>query len=177
MLTHVRCWTIATRNGTQPGAAVVVCQALVTLGETVRAIARCTRKLTTMTHVTVDGTQPTPKQVDDTHTDPQPLISLDGFATGDGQRADAPWGTPAHGCTSGCSPRFGAPKRGRWRGQRGHRRCNHPQHEPGIGAEIMGGAGKSGPPGWEDDANWKGRSRAVAEREEPSATEDLLQAR
>ena len=29
------------------------------------------------------------------------------------------------------------------------------QHEPGIGAEIMG-AGKFGPPGWQDDADWKG---------------------
>ncbi len=26
---------------------------------------------------------------------------------------------------------------------------------PGIGAEIMG-AGKFGPPGWQDDADWKG---------------------
>ena len=29
------------------------------------------------------------------------------------------------------------------------------QHEPGIGAEIMG-AGKFGPPGWQDDADWRG---------------------
>ncbi len=29
------------------------------------------------------------------------------------------------------------------------------QHEPGIGAEIMG-AGKFGPPGWQDDADWDG---------------------
>jgi hypothetical protein len=28
------------------------------------------------------------------------------------------------------------------------------QHEPGIGADIMG-AGKFGPPGWQDDADWK----------------------
>jgi dihydrofolate reductase len=29
------------------------------------------------------------------------------------------------------------------------------QHGPGIGAEIMG-AGKFGPPGWQDDAEWTG---------------------
>jgi len=29
------------------------------------------------------------------------------------------------------------------------------RHEPGIGAEIMG-AGKFGPPGWQDDAEWRG---------------------
>src|SRR3954469_616616 len=29
------------------------------------------------------------------------------------------------------------------------------QHEPGIGAEIMG-ANKFGPPGWQDDGDWKG---------------------
>ncbi len=29
------------------------------------------------------------------------------------------------------------------------------RHNPGIGAEIMG-AGKFGPPGWQDDPDWKG---------------------
>jgi hypothetical protein len=29
------------------------------------------------------------------------------------------------------------------------------RHGPGIGAEIMG-AGKFGPPGWQDDATWRG---------------------
>ncbi|MGH8937317.1 MAG: dihydrofolate reductase family protein, partial [Acidimicrobiia bacterium] len=29
------------------------------------------------------------------------------------------------------------------------------QHDPGIGAEIMG-AGKFGPPGWHEDPDWKG---------------------
>ena len=29
------------------------------------------------------------------------------------------------------------------------------RHGPGIGAEIMG-AGKFGPPGWQDDAEWRG---------------------
>jgi dihydrofolate reductase len=29
------------------------------------------------------------------------------------------------------------------------------RHDPGIGAEIMG-AGKFGPPGWQDDPDWRG---------------------
>src|SRR5690625_4725149 len=29
------------------------------------------------------------------------------------------------------------------------------RHGPGIGAEIMG-AGKFGPPGWQDDSQWRG---------------------
>jgi hypothetical protein len=47
-------------------------------------------------------------------------ISLDGFATGEGQTPGAPVGTPANGWSSGCSPtRFGAPILGRKGGTAG----------------------------------------------------------
>jgi dihydrofolate reductase len=51
--------------------------------------------------------------------------------------------------------RFGAPILGREGGSVGVDDAFAQQHEPGIGAEIMG-AGKFGPPGWQDDADWKG---------------------
>ena len=53
-------------------------------------------------------------------------ISLDGFGTGEGLSLDAPFGHA---------------------GER--------LHDPGIGAEIMGG-GKFGYPGWHEDPEWKG---------------------
>ena len=59
---------------------------------------------------------------------PQLLHLLDGFATGEGLTADAPFGHA---------------------GQRLH------EWIFAIGAEIMG-AGKFGPPGWQDDAEWTG---------------------
>lgn len=72
-------------------------------------------------------------------------ISLDGFATGDGQSLEAPFGhagmrlmewffpAPATNADDGFVRRA-------WEN---------------IGAEIMG-AGKFGPPGWQDDADWTG---------------------
>ena len=51
--------------------------------------------------------------------------------------------------------RFGAPIMGREGGIAGIDDAFAQQHEHGIGAEIMG-AGKFGPPGWQDDADWKG---------------------
>jgi dihydrofolate reductase len=78
-------------------------------------------------------------------------ISLDGFATGEPQSAEAPFGHAGerlhewmfrtrfwdeHG-TSGVDDAFAQ------------------RHSYGIGAEIMG-ANKFGPPGWQDDADWKG---------------------
>lgn len=78
-------------------------------------------------------------------------ISLDGFATGEPQSFEAPFGHAgqrlhewmfrtrfwhedgAAGVDDAFAQRFG----------------------PGIGAEIMG-ANKFGPPGWQDDLDWKG---------------------
>jgi dihydrofolate reductase len=51
--------------------------------------------------------------------------------------------------------RFGAPIVGAAGGSEGIDVAIAQQHEPGIGAEIMG-SGKFGPPGWQDDADWKG---------------------
>ncbi len=83
-------------------------------------------------------------------------ISLDGFATGDGQAPDAPMGhagTRLHDWMF--ATRFGAPILGGSGGSAGVDDAFAQQHEPGIGAEIMG-AGKFGPPGWQDDVDWQG---------------------
>jgi len=78
-------------------------------------------------------------------------ISLDGFATGEPQSADAPFGHAGErlhewmfgtrfwdaGGTAGVDDAFAR------------------EHGPGIGAEIMG-AGKFGFPGWHEDPEWKG---------------------
>jgi dihydrofolate reductase len=83
-------------------------------------------------------------------------ISLDGFATGEGQSADAPFGHAGHRLHEWMiATRFGAPIMRRKGGTAGVDDALAQQHEPGIGAEIMG-AGKFGPPGWQDDADWKG---------------------
>lgn len=78
-------------------------------------------------------------------------ISLDGFATGEPQSAEAPFGHAgerlhqwmsatqfwAAGGTAGVDDAFAQ------------------RHGPGVGAEIMG-ANKFGPPGWQDDPGWTG---------------------
>jgi len=83
-------------------------------------------------------------------------ISLDGFATGEGQSADAPMGHAGLRLAEWMfATRFGAPIVGGAGGSEGTDDALAWQHEPGIGAEIMG-AGKFGPPGWQDDADWRG---------------------
>jgi dihydrofolate reductase len=83
-------------------------------------------------------------------------ISLDGFATGEGQSADAPIGHAGRRLHEWLvATRFGAPIVGHAGGSAGTDDALAQQHEPGIGAEIMG-AGKFGPPGWQDDADWRG---------------------
>ena len=83
-------------------------------------------------------------------------ISLDGFATGEGQSADAPFGHAGHRLHGWMfATRFGAQIMGREGGAAGVDDAVAQQHEPGIGAEIMG-AGKFGPPGWQEDHDWKG---------------------
>ncbi|MGN6522005.1 MAG: dihydrofolate reductase family protein [Actinomycetes bacterium] len=78
-------------------------------------------------------------------------ISLDGFATGEPQSLEAPFGHAGHrlhqwmfrtrywheGGTTGVDDAFAQ------------------RNNDGIGAEIMG-ANKFGPPGWQDDPEWKG---------------------
>lgn len=82
--------------------------------------------------------------------------SLDGFATGEGQASDTPMGHAGHRLHEWMfATRFGAPILGRKGGTSGVNNAFAAQHDPGIGAEIMG-SGKFGPPGWQDDADWKG---------------------
>ncbi len=78
-------------------------------------------------------------------------ISLDGYGTGDGQSKEAHFG-------------HAGDRLHRWMfatrswqpgGSRGVDNAFVEQHDPGIGAEIMG-AGKFGHPGWLEDAEWKG---------------------
>lgn len=85
-------------------------------------------------------------------------ISLDGFATGEPQSADAPFGHAGHRLHEWMfATRFGAavldPDGGG--GSTGVDHALAEQHSVGIGAEIMG-AGKFGPPGWQDDPDWRG---------------------
>jgi dihydrofolate reductase len=84
------------------------------------------------------------------------FISLDGFATGEGQSAEAPFGHAGRRLAEWMfATRFGAAMMGGTGGTSGADDAFAQQWGPGIGAEIMG-ANKFGPPGWHDDANWKG---------------------
>jgi dihydrofolate reductase len=78
-------------------------------------------------------------------------ISLDGFGTGEGQSADAHFG---HAGDRLHRWMFAT---GWWQpgGSGGVDDAFVRQHDPGIGAEIMG-AGKWGHPGWHEDAGWRG---------------------
>jgi dihydrofolate reductase len=88
-------------------------------------------------------------------------ISLDGFATGEGLSADAPFGhagTRLHEWMF--ATRFGASMLGRSGGSVGVDHAFAERHGPGIGAEIMG-RGKFGPQTgpWTDlgtDDEWRG---------------------
>ena len=88
-------------------------------------------------------------------------ISLDGFATGEGQAADAPFGHAGHRLHEWMlATRFWASlglggDGARPAGSAGADNAFAERHEHGIGAEIMG-AGKFGPPGWQDDPEWRG---------------------
>jgi dihydrofolate reductase len=83
-------------------------------------------------------------------------ISLDGFATGEGQTIDTPMGHATGRLHEWMfATRFGGSIFGRTGGTAGVDDAFAEQHEPGIGAEIMG-AGKFGPPGWQDDPAWQG---------------------
>ena len=94
-------------------------------------------------------------------------ISLDGFATGDGQALDAPFGHAGHrlhewifatGFGRDLLAELGANGGDMPGGTGGTEGVDHvmaERHGPGIGAEIMG-AGKFGPPGWQDNPEWRG---------------------
>ncbi len=83
-------------------------------------------------------------------------ISLDGFATGEGLGLETPFGHAGERLHEWMvATSFGAPIVGRMGGSTGVDDALARQHEPGIGAEIMG-SGKFGPPGWQDDPDWRG---------------------
>ena len=78
-------------------------------------------------------------------------ISLDGFATGEPQSLEAPFGHAGQRLHEWMmATRF-------WdaTGTAGVDDVFAERHSSGIGAEIMG-AGKFGPPGWQDDPEWNG---------------------
>src|SRR5690242_4382725 len=84
-------------------------------------------------------------------------ISLDGFGTGEGQSLDTPFGHAGRRLSDWMfATRFahreilGAPG-----GTEGVDDAIAERFGPGIGAEIMG-ANKFGPPGWQDDSEWRG---------------------
>ncbi|MFC7622906.1 dihydrofolate reductase family protein [Microlunatus sp. GCM10028923] len=79
-------------------------------------------------------------------------ISIDGFATGAGQAVDAPFG---HAGERLHEWMFATQS---WQGAGGSIGADNAfaeRHGPGIGAEIMG-AGKFGPPNWQDDPDYRG---------------------
>jgi dihydrofolate reductase len=83
-------------------------------------------------------------------------ISLDGFGTGEGQSADTPFGHAGERLhTWMFETRFWHRSSGGSGGTRGADDAFAVRHGLGIGAEIMG-ANKFGPPGWQDDPDWRG---------------------
>lgn len=83
-------------------------------------------------------------------------ISLDGFAAGEGQSLQTPMGHAGERLhTWMFATGFGASLVGGEAGSAGVDDTMARRHEPGIGAEIMG-AGKFGPPGWQEDPDWRG---------------------
>ncbi|MFN8195973.1 MAG: dihydrofolate reductase family protein [Nocardioidaceae bacterium] len=79
-------------------------------------------------------------------------ISLDGFATGEPQSLEEPFGHAGQRLhTWMFKTRFWSPEEG----SAGIDDAFAQQHSQGIGAEIMG-ANKFGPPGWQDDQEWQG---------------------
>lgn len=78
-------------------------------------------------------------------------ISLDGFATGEPQSLEAPFGHAGQRLHEWMiRTRFWSPE-----GTDGLDNAFAQQHGQGIGAEIMG-ANKFGPPGWHEDPEWRG---------------------
>ncbi|GLX97411.1 dihydrofolate reductase family protein [Herbidospora sp. NBRC 101105] len=83
-------------------------------------------------------------------------ISLDGFATGDGPTPDAPFGHAGERLHEWMfATRFWHEMHGDAGGAAGADHVFAVRHSQGVGAEIMG-AGKFGPPGWQDDPSWRG---------------------
>ena len=83
-------------------------------------------------------------------------ISLDGFGTGEGQSFETPFGHAGHRMHEWMmATRYFQDMRGEAGGTGGVDDAFAKQFPHGIGAEIMG-ANKFGPPGWQDDPDWRG---------------------
>jgi dihydrofolate reductase len=83
-------------------------------------------------------------------------VSLDGFATGEGQSLDAPFGHAGERLHEWMfATRWGRQMLGQPGGTAGIDDAFLRLFAPGIGAEIMG-ARKFGPPTWHEDPDWKG---------------------
>lgn len=84
-------------------------------------------------------------------------ISLDGFASGEPQALETPFGHAGQRLHEWMfATNFGRTMiTGEPGGGEGVDNAFARQFEPGIGAEIMG-ANKFGPPGWQDDPDWRG---------------------
>lgn len=84
-------------------------------------------------------------------------ISLDGFATGEGQTLETPFGHAGQRLHEWMfATRFGhRAVLGQPGGTEGVDDALANRFAPEIGAEIMG-AGKFGPPGWQADPDWRG---------------------
>jgi dihydrofolate reductase len=83
-------------------------------------------------------------------------VSLDGFATGEGQSRDAHFGHAGERLHEWMfATQWGRERLGEPGGTRGVDDALLRLFAPGIGAEIMG-AGKFGHPGWHEDPEWKG---------------------
>jgi len=83
-------------------------------------------------------------------------VSLDGFATGEGQSRDAHFGHAGERLHEWMfATRWGRQMLGEPGGTRGVDDAFLRLFAPGVGAEIMG-AGKFGHPGWHEDPEWKG---------------------
>jgi dihydrofolate reductase len=83
-------------------------------------------------------------------------VSLDGFGTGEGLTREAPFGHAGDRLHEWMfETRWWHEMVGEPGGGRGIDDAFLRQFSSGIGAEIMG-AGKFGPPGWQEDPDWKG---------------------
>lgn len=83
-------------------------------------------------------------------------ISLDGFGTGEPQTLETPFGHAGQRLHEWMiATRWWREQMGEAGGTGGIDDAFARQFAPGIGAEIMGAA-KFGPPGWHEDAEWKG---------------------
>jgi dihydrofolate reductase len=83
-------------------------------------------------------------------------VSLDGYGSGEPQSLEQPFGHAGERLHEWMfATRFWNEMRGEPGGSEGADHALAVRHSQGFGAEIMG-SNKFGPPGWQDDPDWKG---------------------